>query len=81
MRVQEFTRSLTIERVEVGHRTAKTQKRRGRALVELLLNLRLAEAFDTTETLEELMRRTSRTAEARGLTSKILQEILNDTDD
>jgi len=49
--------------------------------LELLLNLRLLEAFDTTETLEELMRRMSRTAQARGLTPEMLRDILHDSDD
>lgn len=48
--------------------------------VELLLNLRLLEAFDTSETLEELMRRMSRTAQGNGLTPEILKDILSDVD-
>jgi hypothetical protein len=49
--------------------------------LELLLNLRLREAFDTAESLETLMRQMSRTAQENGLTPEILEDILSDTDD
>ncbi len=75
------TESITIHVDPQLARLFKAAPAEQQRKVELLLNLRLLEAFDTTETLEDLMRRMSRTAQARGLTPEILQDILNDTDD
>lgn len=44
----------------------------------ILLSLRVLEATEMNETLEELMRRISRNAQARGLTPEILEELLHD---
>ncbi|MEI7772205.1 MAG: hypothetical protein WCI67_19590 [Chloroflexales bacterium] len=46
----------------------------------LLLNQWLIEALDTSETLEELMERVSRTAQAKGMTPEVLQDILDAPD-
>jgi N-acetylglutamate synthase-like GNAT family acetyltransferase len=46
-----------------------------------LLSLRVLEATQTTESLEDLMRRISQNARQRGLTPEILDDILNDDDD
>lgn len=47
----------------------------------LLLNQRLMEALDTSETLEELMARVSRIAQAKGMTPEVLQDILDGPDE
>jgi hypothetical protein len=44
----------------------------------ILLSLRVLEVTETNETLEELMRRISRNARARGLTPEMLEELLHD---
>lgn len=44
--------------------------------IALLLNQWLTEALDTSETLEELMARVSRTAQAKGMTPEVLQDML-----
>lgn len=49
-----------------------------RRKLELLLSLRVLEATQTTESLEEVMRRISRNARQRGLTPEILTDMLND---
>lgn len=49
-----------------------------RQKLEALLSLRLLEVVQTTEPLEQLMRRISANAQQRGLTPEILQDILND---
>lgn len=46
--------------------------------LEALISLRLLEAVQTSETLEQTMRRISRNAQERGLTPEILQDILDD---
>ena len=47
-----------------------------RKKLELLLNLRLLEVSRSRKPLEEVMREISRSAQARGLTPEILDELL-----
>ena len=49
-----------------------------RRKVEALVSLRLLEVVQSRTTLEAVMRRMSRQAQARGLTPEIVQDILND---
>ena len=49
-----------------------------RKKMELLLSLRLLEAARSRQSLEELMREISRSAQARGLTEKKLADILRE---
>jgi hypothetical protein len=56
-------------------RRAPARKKRN---LEMLVNLRLLEATNTTSSLSEIIRETSRSARARGLTPEILREILNE---
>lgn len=72
------TETITIRvdaRAAQAFNTAPDDKRRK---LEALLSLRLLEAVQTTEPLEQLMRRISANAQKRGLTPEILQDILND---
>jgi hypothetical protein len=46
--------------------------------LEALVSLRLMEATRTTESLEQIMREISRTAQERGLTPEILKAILDE---
>ena len=49
-----------------------------RRKLETLLSLRLLEATRNPESLAEVMSEISRTAQARGLTPDMLQDLLND---
>ena len=49
-----------------------------RRKMELLLSLRLLDAVDSRQSLEEIMRGISKSAQARGLTEKKLKEILKE---
>lgn len=49
-----------------------------RRKMELLLSLRLLDASESRQSLEEIMRGISRSAQARGLTEKKLKEILEE---
>jgi hypothetical protein len=74
------TETITI-RVDVraaqAFNTASDEERRK---LEALVSLRLLEATQTTEPLEQLMRRISHNAQQRGLTPDILQDILNESE-
>ena len=74
------TEPITIRvdaRAAHAFKTASDDERRK---LEALLSLRLLEAVQTTEPLEQLMRRISQNAQQRGLTPEILQDILNDAE-
>ena len=49
-----------------------------RRKMELLLSLRLLEVTESRQSLEEIMRNISKSAQARGLTEKKLKEILKE---
>lgn len=49
-----------------------------RSKIDLLLSLRLSEVTEPTESLERVMRETSRAAQDRGLTEKKLDELLRE---
>ncbi|MBU4457099.1 MAG: hypothetical protein KKA65_06385 [Nanoarchaeota archaeon] len=49
-----------------------------RRKLELLLSLRLLEVARSRQSLEEIMREISRSAQKRGLTEKILEDILRE---
>jgi len=49
-----------------------------RRKLELLLSLRLLEVARSRQSLEEIMRKISRSAQKRGLTEKILEDILRE---
>jgi hypothetical protein len=74
------TETITIRvdaRAAEAFNTASDDERRK---LEALLSLRLLEVVQTTEPLEQLMRRISANAQQRGLTPEILQDILNDAE-
>ena len=74
------TETITIRvdpRAAQAFNTASDDERRK---LEALLSLRLLEAVQKTEPLEQLMRRISENAQQRGLTPEILQDILNDAE-
>jgi len=50
----------------------------GRRKLELLLSLRLLEVDRSRQSLEEIMREISRSAQKRGLTEKILEDVLRE---
>ena len=49
-----------------------------RRKMELLLSLRLLDVAESSQSLEDVMRQISKSAQARGLTEKELQEILDE---
>jgi hypothetical protein len=74
------TETITIRvdaRAAQAFNTASDEERRK---LEALLSLRLLEAAQTAEPLEQLMRRISANAQQRGLTPEILQDILNEAE-
>lgn len=74
------TETITIRvdaRAAEAFNTASDDDRRK---LEMLLSLRLLEVVQTTEPLEQFMRRISFNAQQRGLTPEILQDILNDSE-
>jgi hypothetical protein len=74
------TEPITIRVDARAARAFKTASDDERRKLEALLSLRLLEAVQTTEPLEQLMRRISQNAQQRGLTPEILQDILNDAE-
>ena len=74
------TETITIRvdaRAAQAFNTASDDQRRK---LEAILSLRLLEAVQTSEPLEQFMRRISTNAQQRGLTPEILQDILNETE-
>jgi hypothetical protein len=81
----ESGQSMTTETItiRVDARAAQAFKMASdedRRKLEALLSLRLLEAAQTTEPLEQLMRRISVHAQQRGLTPDILQDILDESE-
>ncbi|HEY3228353.1 MAG TPA: hypothetical protein VGJ87_03980 [Roseiflexaceae bacterium] len=58
----------------------KTASEAERRKLEALLSLRLLEAMETNESLEQIMRRISANTQQHGLTPEILQDILTDAE-
>ncbi|PDW03927.1 hypothetical protein [Candidatus Viridilinea mediisalina] len=74
------TETITI-RVDVRAAQAfKTASNEERQKLEALLSLRLLEAAQSTESLEQLMRRISHNAQQRGLTPELLEAILHESE-
>lgn len=72
------TETITIRVDARAAQVFKAAPESQRQKLEQLLSLRLLEASQTSEPLESLMRRISQSAQQRGLTPEILQDILND---
>lgn len=72
------TETITIQvtpEIAKAFRSASASERKK---MELLLNLRLLEVTRTRKPLEQVMREISRSAQERGLTEEILNELLRD---
>lgn len=72
------TETITIQvtpEIAKAFRSASASERKK---MELLLNLRLLEVTRTSKPLEQVMREISRSAQERGLTEEILNELLRD---
>ena len=65
---------VTPEAAKAFRSASDVQRRK----MELLLSLRLLDAADSRQSLEEIMRGISKSAQARGLTKKKLKEILKE---
>jgi hypothetical protein len=74
------TETITIRVDARAAQAFKTASDEDRRKLEALLSLRLLEAAQTTEPLEQLMRRISVHAQQRGLTPDILQDILDESE-
>lgn len=72
------TETITIRVDARAAQAFKAAPEAQRQKLEQLLSFRLLEAAQTSESLENLMRRISHNAQDRGLTPEILQEILRD---
>lgn len=73
--------SATSIRIRVDPETARAYRQATepeRRKLDLLLSLRLREATQHPETLEDVMREVSRNAQARGLTEEELERLLRD---
>lgn len=71
----------TSIRIRVDPETARAYRSASepeRRKLELLLSLRLREATQRSEQLEDVMREISRNAQARGLTEQELEHLLRD---
>ncbi len=71
------TETITIRVDARAAQAFKAAPEAQRQKLEQLLSFRLLEAAQTSESLEDLMRRISRHAQGRGLTPEILHDILN----
>jgi hypothetical protein len=70
--MQTITIQVSPAAAKVYRRASDTERKK----LELLLNLRLLEVTRYRKSLEDVIRETSRSAKARGLTSKILDKLL-----
>jgi hypothetical protein len=74
MRTQEITIRVTPEAARIYQAASEQQRRK----LDLLLSLQLSEAAHPGRSLKQLMRESSEEAQARGLTTEILKEILDE---
>jgi len=72
--METITVKVTPEAAKAFRAASDAERRK----MELLLSLRLLDATGTRQSLEEIMRSISRSAQARGLTEKKLKEILEE---
>ncbi len=70
--MQTITIQVSPAAAKAYRKASETERKK----MELLLNLRLLEVTRTRKPLEDVMRETSRSAQARGLTPEILEELL-----
>lgn len=70
------TREITIRVDAEAAKVYATASAEERKKIDLLLSLRLSEITGPSESLEQVMRETSRAARSRGLTEKKLDELL-----
>jgi hypothetical protein len=72
------TEEITIRVDSEAARAYRTATDEDRSKLDLLLSLRLHDALRSGESLQELMRSISRSAQENGLTPEILESILNE---
>ncbi|MFZ5879880.1 MAG: hypothetical protein ACOY0R_10965 [Chloroflexota bacterium] len=71
---EKITIQVTPEAAKAFRAASETERKK----MEALLNLRLLEVTRARKPLEEVMREISRSAQDRGLTQEILDDILKD---
>ncbi len=72
------TETITIQVTPEAAQAFRSASETERQKMEILLNLRLLEVSRSRKPLEDVMREISKSAQERGLTEKILGEILKD---
>ncbi len=72
------TEMITIQVTPQIAKAFRSASETERKKMELLLNLRLAEVTSARKPLEQVMREISRSAQERGLTEEILNDLLED---
>lgn len=72
--MQTINIQVTPEAAKAFRNASESERKK----LELLLNLRLLEVSRARKPLEEIMREISRSAQARGLTPEILDDLLKD---
>jgi hypothetical protein len=72
------TEQITMQIDDEAARAFKSASAGDRRKLEALISIQLIEATKTKDSLKQVMSGISQKAQARGLTSKILQEILNE---
>ena len=73
------TKTITIKVNAEAARAYETATGDQRRKLDALLSLKLTEVLRSTRPLEEIMSEMSRNAQVRGLTSEILESILNES--
>lgn len=74
MDIQEITIRVDAEAAKT-YAAASVEERKK---IDLLLSLRLSQVTGPSDSLEQIMRETSRTAQERGLTERELDELLRE---
>jgi hypothetical protein len=72
------TETITVQVDSRAAQAFNALSQEDRQKLGILLSLRVLEATESSETLEDLMRRISRNARQRGLTPELLEELLKD---
>lgn len=72
------TREITIRVDAEAARVYAAASEEERRKIDLLLGLRLSQITEPSESLEQVMRETSKVAQERGLTEKKLDELLRE---
>lgn len=72
--MEQITISVPAEAARIYRSVSREEQQK----LEALMSLRLMDALDPPQSLEQVMREVSRAAQERGLTSELLQALLED---